>query len=174
MQTKFFMFFILTALSTSSYAEPVRNIIKDGQVVVCKTPEENGTRVFEVNLKNLSKTQFMISVDTFLCENQNGIMKLKSLPFSNPTRANNTVENYSYEIIKTSILVLNNDNTELLIKLSINPDFSSQSLIINKSAISLDSVDVTLTGVGITKLNGKIVDEGPTSGGHWRFSNLLN
>lgn len=167
-----FLFATSLLLSQFSFAEPIKVPIKEGFSVECKSIEDNGIRIFKAQLTDLSATQFKLELKTFVCAKNNGKMELQALPLSTPILAGYTLQPVTYEIIKTSILVMNTENTMILMKINFNADDSSPVMLIDKESITEESVDITIVGTGITKLDGQIVDESPSRGGHFRFSNL--
>ena len=99
-------------------------------------------------------------------------MELKLLPLSTPVPARHTLQPLTFEIIKTSVLIMNTENTVILMKINFDANESSPALLIDKDSIKETTVDMTIVGTGITKLDDVIVDESPSRGGHFRFTNL--
>ena len=173
MRSVSFIFLFVLGLSSVLNAEPIKVPIQDGFLATCKSVEELGERVFRMNMTNESSLQFKLQIKTFVCAQSNDKkIELIPLSLSTPTRARNTTLPLTFEIIKPFVLVLNTENTQILSKVKLDEDLSSQVVFIDKNLITEDVIDLTIIGIGVTKADQVIVDEVPIRGGHFRFSNL--
>lgn len=168
----FIILVVSLSLSQFSYAEPIKVPIKDGFLVDCISIEDRGIRILKMELTNQSTSHFKLALKTFICDENNGKMELKSLPLSTPVPARHTLQPLTFKIIKTSVLIMNTENTVILMKINFDANESSPAFLIEKDSIKETTVDMTIVGTGITKLDDVIVDESPSRGGHFRFTNL--
>ena len=146
-----------------------QHILIDGFVARCIDMQDFGQRAFTIKVTEVVTGAIRLRIDNLVCINNQGQMAQIPFALSRPFGYEKNNRTLSYEYSKAQAVVLNTEATKLLQKHEINPNLSSQKVVIYSDYLGTDIFDISLQALEVIKLDKKVLDQGMTFWGSYRI-----
>lgn len=164
------MLLSVALFSTVALADVSSVILQDGSVARCTEAGDSGGRAFRIKVLSADDSKITLKLDTLICVKEDKAALLVSAPLAHQIVFTNKQDMMTYEIPTAFIQVTNDQGTEELLKVAINAKLASQTIELNIANIPNKSIDLTILGLQVIKLNNKHFDQGMIFGGNYRLT----
>lgn len=169
MKNIFIAFMLIFASIISEAKTAHQHILIDGSVVRCIDMQDFGQRAFKIKIKEVLTGAIRLQIHNLVCINNQGQMAHIPYALSRPFAYEKNGRTLSYEYSKAQVVVLNTEATKLLQKHEINPNLSSQEVVIYTDYLATDIFDISLQALEVIKVDKKVLDQGMTFWGSYRI-----